>query len=306
MGLKILVTYRQDIWNNQIVEKYARSVCKEILALGHQVKEAGPGHIKENFVNIPFETYDHIIELETGRDDKGEFSYLVPKSKDRKVKLPKTSVYFIDSHGHPSLHKRYAEYYDNVFFAVWSRRDLFAKHPSAHFLPNATDFTWFGYENFLNLQKQYHWGFFGSKGGLHRADILKAACEKYELSYRICQINRPQRHMWPATGMAMAECHYLFNHGQKHDINQRIFESMAARRPLLNDVDSTSGIEKLFTEGKHFIGYTDAKGDFEEKFKWVIEHPVEVAEIAKSAYFLCKQKHQVKHRVKRMLDVITR
>lgn len=274
----------------------------------------GPGNPINDLKDIPnLDCADQILEIDSGRDEKGDFCYRIPKFKEslphgQKGKhgpLPPSSVWFIDSHGHSTLHHRLADSYTHVFFAVWSRRDLFIRHPSRHWCPNATDLKWFSWREQQKVPIEYDFGFFGSKGGLDRAGKLKEACEKLRLKYRVCQINRSTRHMWPHTAEAMAGCRYLFNHGQKHDgPNQRVLESMAMKRPLLTDVDPKDGMKKLFVEGHHYIGYESYTYDnLEEKLTYMMDNKEKMAEIAANAYDEVRREHLIQNRVDQMLKV---
>lgn len=244
--------------------------------------------------------FDLILEIESGRNPDGSFSYLVP---DYSRTLPPTAVWFIDSHGNPTLHKRLAPAYDHVFFAVWNKRDLFADHRSAHWCPNATDLDHF-YPDY-NRPIEFDFGFFGSKGGLARANPLLEICEEQGWSYDIRQVGKVYRHRWPYTCEAMQACRNLFNHGQKHDgPNQRVIESMAVKRPLITDIDPNSGMCKLFDPGKHFIPYDTNYWDLESKLKWAMLYPDKAEEIADEAYKLVCEKHTITNRVDQMLEVI--
>ena len=245
--------------------------------------------------------YDGIIEIECGRQKDGTFCYQVPLWTEES--MPPTAVWFIDSHGNPTLHKRLAPAYDHVFYAVHSKRDLFEKHPSAHWCPNATDIKWFGRSQFqsTNPSPKYDFGFFGSKMGLARADQMKAICEANGWSYDIRQVNGVYKHRWPHTGEAMARCKVLFNMGQKHDgPNQRVMESMAVGRPLLNDLDDEDGMNMIFENGVHFLGYTPDTLETTMKYAMVADH----TEMVRAAYNEVAHKHTIFQRAKKIVEVL--
>ncbi len=228
------------------------------------------------------------------------------ESNEKLFLVGNTCITTHNSHGHPDIHREVAKLYDHVFFAVWSKRDLFTDLSSAYFMPSATDLKWFDYKNFPPIS-EFDFGFFSSKGGLSRAAPLKDLCKDNGWSYAIEQVGKNYRHRWPQTGVKMSSCRYLFNHGQKHDINQRIFESMAIKKPLINNYDERSGMQHMFTEGKHYIGYESyTYADLEEKCKWVMSHPKEAAEIAERAYNEVCSKHLIQHRIQFMLEVINK
>lgn len=304
--MRIIINHRVDHRNDKPVESYSRSYIHYLKKAGHDVEEMGEGTDRPNVEMINRTRYDLLIDIDSGRNSRGEQVFVA----DKIYKDIKCAAIFIDSHGNPSLHKRLAPCYDYVFFAVWAQRDLFAKHPSAHFLPNATDLRWFPrYDvdgNELESARVLNdFGFFGSKGGLNRADPLKNICEKKGWSYDVRQINKAGRHKWPQTALAMGNCRFLFNHGQKHDINLRIFESMAVARPLICDLDPQSGINKLFTGGEHFIPYQSYSYEgLEEAMQWAMAHKASSADIAESAYTLVSTKHTVENRVEQIMEVV--
>lgn len=305
--MKIALSYRVDLYPIEEggspkqrgrlphvpIETYARSVHRELQALGHTVDNV----YGKEFTNQSY--YDLYMELDNGRDPKG----LLHFGKQTNLTIP-SAVWFVDSHGQPSVHKLLAPHYDHVFFAVWDKRDLFTGHPSAHWCPNATD-TEFFFPKVMG-EPEFDFGFFGSRHGLDRADEMKRICEKHGFTYDIRQIGGgPYKHKWPRTSDAMNNCKVLFNRGQKHDgPNLRVLESMAVGRPLITEVDERDGMAKLFVEGEHFLGYEAYtwKG-LEEKMLYAKAHPGWCLEMANKARNLVVAKHLIKHRVAQMLEV---
>lgn len=264
----------------------------------------GTGHPgTPDLSSISLKGVDLVLDVENGRDAAGNFSYIVP---DTGCPGTATAVWFIDSHGRPDLHQRLAGRYDHVFFAVWSKRDLFAGHSSAHFCPNAVDPKFFGRDNFQYIVPNFDFGFFGSKGGLDRADKVKVACEANSWTYDIAEVGKPHRHKWPMTAERMSGCRVLFNHGQKHDLNLRIFESMAVGRPLVNDWDIHSGIDNLFQPGKHYIPYhAYTYNGLEDAMKVALKGGTDVEEMVENAYEEVMEKHTVANRVHQIMEVVT-
>lgn len=304
--MKIALSYRVDLYPTEDggspkqrsrltqvpVETYARSVHNELQRLGHTVDNVyGSEFTNQNY-------YDLYMELDNGRDPQGLLHF------GKQIVTIPSAVWFVDSHGQPSVHKLLAPHFNHVFFAVWDKRDLFAGHPSAHWCPNATDDRFF-YPTALG-EPQFDFGFFGSRHGLDRADEMKKICEKHEFTYDIRQVGGgPYKHKWPRTSDAMNNCKILFNRGQKHDgPNLRVIESMAVGRPLITEVDERDGMAKLFVEGEHFLGYEAYtwKG-LEEKMLYAKAHPGWCLEMANKARNLVVGKHLIKHRVAQMLEV---
>ena len=297
--MNILINFRQDIRRTP-VQCYAHSYVNEFKALGHCVDLRGINHsIQLN--DFDLNGTDFILEIENGRDENGNLPFQVAELN---TNIPK-AVLLIDSHGHPDLHEIVAKKYDHVFFAVWARRDLFKEHKSAHWCPNATDLKWFGYENFKHVPKKNDIVFIGSKKGLIRANSLQEICTKHGWTADIREVVKPRRHRWPVTGEAMAAARIGYNRGQKHDgPNQRVMETMAGKLPLLNDIDSTDGMSKLFVHNKHYIGYDkNNASDLEEKLYHLLDNPGKAEQIALAGYNEVKENHLVKHRVKLISDI---
>jgi hypothetical protein len=284
------------------VMTYSNSTVKALLDQGHVVTPMGEGHPLASFKSIAtsaLTNYDFFLDLDCGRNKKGDLAF-----QTEKTPIP-SAVRYIDTHGHPSLHKRLAKNYDHVFFAVWDKRDIFTNHPSTHWCPNASDAQYF-YKDVLPIAQHearpFDIGFFGSKGGIDRADVLEDMCKRHSWLKDVREIGKNGQR-WPRTSEAMALCKVLFNRGQKHDgPNQRVIESMLMGRPLVSDSDPRDGMKKLFEEGTHYLSYrTDA--ELADNLGWCLREPSLAASMAHRAYELAYEKHQVKHRVEQILEV---
>jgi hypothetical protein len=298
----ILLGYRQDKDKRGVpVISYSNSTHKALLDLGHTVTAVGEGHSLIGFKGIAtsaWSTYDFFLDIDSGRNKEGKLAF---HCQDERAPIP-SAVRFIDTHGYPSYHRRAALNYDHVFFAVWDKRDIFSKHSSVHWCPNASDAHYF-YKDILDTDaRPFDVGFFGSKGGIDRADPLKDICERHTWKADIREIGK-NGNRWPRTSEAMAQCKVLFNHGQKHDgPNQRVIESMLMERPLLSDSDSRDGMSLLFEEGEHYLSYR-TPAELANNLAWCLREPSLAASMAKRAYTLAYEKHQVKHRVEQILEV---
>jgi hypothetical protein len=263
---------------------------------GHQVVDVIKSH------NQNYDGIDLVIDVDCGRNDKGE---LIWQAGGGRLPVP-SAVMFIDSHGWPTVHKRVSRNYDHVFFAVWSRRDLFAKHPSAHWCPNFTDLKWFNGAIAAEASEEgFDFGFYGSKGGLSRANPLIEVANKRDWTHDVRQISANGKHRWPQTADAMGECRNLFNHGQKHDgPNLRVMESMLMMRPLITDWEAQSGMDKLFKPGEHYLSYDSYTYEgLEMAMQWAMDNPAEAAQIAANAYLEVRRSHLVDHRIDQILEV---
>lgn len=304
---RIILSYMRKTDVEGELPTYDRSFFNALLDKGHDVMRIGEnqeGYKNTNEIPDPeFKSYDLFIDLDCGKNIKGDqhFQYVSGRAP-----IP-SAVRFIDTHGHPSLHKRMAGNYDHVFFAVWRKRDAFIKHPSAHWCPNASDDTWFDYDLFPNEWEnpKKEIGFFGSKEGLSRANELVDICNNApsNFSHDVREVGKTFKRRWPRTAQQMARCKTLFNKGQKHDgPNQRVIESMLMNRPLITDRDKTDGMSKLFSEGDHYLGY-ETRSQLFDQMRWVKSNEDLAKSMAFRAYHLVKEKHLVRHRVDQVLDV---
>lgn len=296
--MKIMVAHRGQHYQHELVETYALSMVRTLRRMGHEVIEVPKGRLKDDSA---YKRVDLLLDIDCGRDTTGDLGFHCTSEK-----VPcRSAVYFIDSHGYPSLHKRAAQHYDHVFFAVHAKRDLFAKHPSAHWCPNFTDLKWFDGERY-DRERIHHFGFFGSKGGLDRAKPLIQIANDHNWKHHVGQICPGGKHQWPGTAQAMAACHFLFNHQQKHDgPNLRVMESMAMKRALICDRDPASGMDLLFKPDVHYIPYESyTYNGLEDAMRFCIENPKKAQTIAEIAYQNVKKNHLVQNRMDQIMEVV--
>ena len=297
----LILGYRQDTDKRGVpIMTYSNSSHQALLDLGHHVLPMGEGHRCKGFDGLDTSNLDLFIDLDCGRNEKGLLPF---HCVSERAPIP-SAVRFIDTHGHSSFHKRAAKNYDHVFFAVFDKRDIFTYHPSVHWCPNASDSKYF-YKDILpelHESRPFDIGFFGSKGGIDRADILKPIALRHTWTVDIREIGKNGQR-WPRTAEAMSMCKVLYNMGQKHDgPNQRVIESMLMQRPLVTDRDGRDGMKELFVEGEHYLGY-NSESELANNLEWCLREPSLAGSMAKRAYELAMDKHQVKHRVEQILEV---
>lgn len=299
--MNIMFAHKVNYHEGRPIETYSRSFVRTLENLGHKVIEVEKAPFEDR---NEYKKADILIDMDCGRDETGSLRW---HGEDYPIKrdIP-CAVILIDSHGYPDMHRRIADRYNHVFFAVWDKRDLFANMDSTHWCPNFTDMDWFNpYDYPSSDLAMYDFGFFGSKKGLNRADQLIEICNEEGWTHDVRQVNRHTKHRWPATPQAMSNCKFLFNHGQKHDgPNLRVMESMAMERPLITDSDKRSGMNKLFTPWKHYIPYMPYTYEgLEEAMKWCMNHPKDAANIARTACREVGLNHTVDARVDQVLGV---
>lgn len=300
----IILGYRQDKDKRGVpIITYADSTRQALLDLGHNVLPMGEGHPCLDFSKMNksiLREQELFIDFDCGRNTKGTLSF---HCTEERAPIP-SAVRYIDTHGYPSYHKRAARNYDHVFFAVYDKRDIFTHHPSVHWCPNASDPKYF-YKDILpelHESRPIDIGFFGSKGGLDRADILKDICTRNAWTCDIREIGK-NRNRWPTTAEAMSRCKVLFNRGQKHDgPNQRVIESMLMDRPIISDRDERDGMKELFEYGEHYLSY-GTESELANNIEWILREPSLATSMAHRAYQLAMNKHLVRHRVEQILEV---
>ena len=300
----IVLGYRQDTdKRNTPIMTYSNSTHQALLELGHCVLPMGEGHRYKTFHDINKETLSDselFIDLDCGRNEKGVLPF---HCIEEPAPIP-SAVRFIDTHGYPSLHKRATKHYDHVFFAVWDKRDIFTQHSSVHWCPNASDEDYFDRYILPDLHESrpFDIGFFGSKGGIDRADVLKPIAGRHTWTLDRREIGK-NGNRWPRTAEAMSRCKVLYNRGQKHDgPNQRVIESMLMQRPLVTDRDPRDGMNELFVEGEHYLGYS-SESELANNIEWCLREPSLAGSMAKHAYDCAVAKHQVRNRVEQILEV---
>jgi len=300
---RIILSYRKDEIDGVEIPTYSKSFYDALIEKEYTVVRCGEGHPYSSLQSVEdWKNYDLFIDLDCGRNKDGKLHFQFHEES-----CPIPSVFrSIDSHGYRSLHHRLAKNYRHVFFAVWDTRDLFSNHPSAHWCPNSSDDKWFDCNNHPHewARPIYDFGFFGSKGGLSRADILKRLCTSdRDFSFDVREIGRTHKVRWPETARSMAQCKVLYNMGQKHDgPNQRVIESMLLKRPLISDRDKRDGMTKLFQEGEHFLGF-ETISELGNQMDWCFANESVARSMAERAYNLVKEKHLMKHRVEQILEV---
>jgi len=298
--MKIAFAHYRFHYEGREVATYGKCMVRELRARGHEVTEIPKTRFKDD---NQYKQFDLLIDVDSGRDMNGDYGWHL---HDAPVPIPSVA-FFIDTHGKTDLHARISRRADHVFFAVWDKRNVFADHDSAHWCPNFTDLEFFDREQHKEAVPKFNFGFFGSKGGLDRADPMIALAQKYNWTYDVRQISIKGKHQWPRTAEAMANCKVLWNHGQKHDDpNLRVLESMAMGRVLINPQDDRSGIGYLFEPWIDYLPYVPYTcEELFERMKFAINRLDACAKIAENAYQKVIHNHLTKHRIKQIMEVVS-
>jgi len=102
---------------------------------------------------------------------------------------------------------------------------------------------------------------------------------------------------------ALARGRLVFNSSIAQDVNMRVFEVMAAGRPLLTNRDAAlNGLDVLFEEDTHYIGYDDQ--DLVARAQEFLGDAARCAGLASRARAEVLERHTYAHRVATVLDAI--
>ena len=146
-----------------------------------------------------------------------------------------------------------------------------------------------------DLTLMWDWAFVGFFGG------APDGCND-----RVAYLDRLQREIpngWITPGVFFEDMaiRYVkarlgFNISIKNDLNMRCFEVMGMGVPLLTNRDVV-GIDELFEEGKHFIGY-QGPDEMVAVAREALRHPEETARIGVAGLEEARGRHTYKHRMK--------
>lgn len=108
-------------------------------------------------------------------------------------------------------------------------------------------------------------------------------------------------------GIIYDECRTFYNQGKisfnwssNNDIPMRVFEGMAYGNLVVTN--RIEGLDLLFKEGKHYVGFSDVE-ELVEKVKYYLSHEKEMFKIAEAGY-LEVEKHTYIERVKYVIKTI--
>jgi len=192
-----------------------------------------------------------------------------------------TAAYFIDVHQDLSSRIELSKLFDVVFVAQKDCISPFRRigHRRVHWLPLACDPN-------LNSEpsrtKMYDVGFIGKLGaqGSPRYQILTGVLPRF-------QTNDFKRYYAPREMASIyGQSKIVFNASINGDLNMRFFEAMASGAMLVTD-RIENGLQNLFQEGKHYVGYStvdEALG----KIDYYLAHEDERARIASAGHALTR------------------
>lgn len=144
-------------------------------------------------------------------------------------------------------------------------------------------------------QKTYDIAFVGGPGGNPRKFILQMLREGYAKNFigKYHFLNIADIYTASKIGV---------NFSIHHDINMRVFETMACETLLITNEIKDPMLKILFKEGEDLIIYKDIK-ELYSKINYFLKHENERKEIAASGYRKTVERHTYLHRVKEILGI---
>jgi hypothetical protein len=187
-----------------------------------------------------------------------------PSSLDE-VSCP-TAAYLIDTHQDLRLRLAYAPFFDHIFVAQRDHVPAVRSHGylRAEWLPLAADPA---FKRDPRAERPVDVAFVGQTGlpGSRRYEVLHAVATVFTT-------NDIHRHYHPAEMSDLyGGAKIVLNASIGSDLNMRVFEATAAGALLVTDrIDN--GLDQLFTEGQHYVGYDSAPEAVETIARYLVDH----------------------------------
>ena len=223
----------------------------------------------------------------------GDLFFFVDPALDWPIgleRIPCTAVaYLIDVHQDLASRLRLSQFFDVVFVAQKDFVPAFEEigHPNVRWLPLACDPE---IHSRPHEMREFDVGFVGKLGqpGAWRNDVLTTVLPRYKTN-EFSNFYTPR---------AMAEVYgqskIVFNVSINGDVNMRLFEAFASGAMLITD-RIKNGLDELFVEEIHYVGYTTIK-EAMEKINYYLANPDERMKIAAAGQELALNSHTYRHR----------
>lgn len=250
--------------------------------------------------------------LPRGEVGKHDFYLYVDDGQDHIKWLPPhpNAYYAIDTHLGYDYRVWKARQFDRVFVAQKDAVEQFKRDGVKHveWLPLACDPEYHPNAEELkakgaDVSKAYDVAFVGFLQGEYQPgmnnrveylDALFKAIPSSWLSTGVFHADMALRYVRARVG---------FNVSIKRDLNMRCFEIMSTCTPLLTN-KNVDGIDDLFAEGEHYIGY-EGPDDAAQMARFALEDPAAATYCAETALAEVRAKHTYEHRMKRVLEVMS-
>ncbi len=142
--------------------------------------------------------------------------------------------------------------------------------------------------------KVYDIGFIGKLGFGERKKTLLALKKLFPNSF-ISAAN------YQEIPKIYAQSKLVFNMSIRRDLNMRVFEGMCSGSALL--ADSVDGLDELFEEGKHYLGYVSSN-KIQNRIHSLLSNPGRLEDLGRAASVLVCNSHTYDNRVRAMLREI--
>ena len=211
------------------------------------------------------------------------------------------SVYYgIDTHMVRDVIFEEAKNYKHVFFAQKKAIPEFKEFcgKESHWLPCCAEPL---IHKPMNFEPEYDFAFVGgidlSEAHKPRRDAIKKLKEKYKVFvgnaygyFMTMQYNKAK---------------VVFNYAVNDDLNMRVFEAMACKRPLLtNKLSVESGLNELFEDGTHLMTFDD--NNLMEKAELLIKNKELRDKLAQSGYTEVVNKHTYQKRLEAIWQTVAK
>jgi glycosyltransferase involved in cell wall biosynthesis len=209
-----------------------------------------------------------------------------------------TVVYFIDVH--QELHSRLqlSRFFDVVFVAQKDYLSSFQEigHQHVYWLPLACSPD---VHYAPSIIKTFDVGFVGKLGliGTTRHKLLTTILPRYKTN--------DYRKFYSPHDMAKVygQSKIVFNASINGDLNMRFFEAMAAGALLVTD-RIENGLNELFEEGVHYVGYSTIEEAI-EKINYYLANDAERGQIAAQGQKFVFEQHTYQHRWEKICQLST-
>lgn len=207
-----------------------------------------------------------------------------------------SALILIDVHFALPVRAQFAKFFDHVFVAQRDYvRCISHGHDSVQWLPLAGDV---GVHFVPNLPRDLDLGFVGKIGepGTDRHLVLSRVLSHYNT-------NALDRRYTPwEMGELYSRAKIVFNKSIGGDVNMRVFEALASGALLVTDRIG-NGLDELFTEGLHYVGY-DSVDEAIIQIDHYLSNGDARLRIAHAGQALLRNKHTYDARLERILAVV--
>lgn len=207
-----------------------------------------------------------------------------------------TACIISDTHLWLEARQKQARFFDHVFLFHRNYVEKFSEHPNGyvHWMPYACDLEYF---HPVSIEKDLDLAFIGKLGiSLERQSLMAQLLKRYKVN--------PQRFYYQKEiPEVYSRAKIVLNLPLGDDINYRTFEAMSCGSLLLTR-RMDNGQDELFTEGVHFVAYSNPE-EMLAKIDYYLAHPEEREKIAQAGLEEIQRNHSLDDRLQKMLNWIS-